>query len=176
MRNMLDDPTYKKLKKDPTTKMERRVAEALKKLETQGHIYTKQRRYLTPQFSKPPQMYGLPKIHKEGVPLRPIVSSIGSPTYNLAKEMARILTPLVGKTETTVKDAVEFVQLIKEKPTEDDTTMISFDVVTLFTKVPIDDALQAISSLLANDDTLEERTCITADEIRSLIEICLRTT
>ena len=82
----------------------------------------------------------------------------------------------MGKTETTVKDAVEFVQLIKEKPAEDGTTMISFDVVSLFTKVPIDDALQAISSLLTNDNTLEERTCIPANEICSLIELCLRTT
>ena len=93
MKLMLEDPTYKKLKKDPTTKIERRVAEALKRLETQGHIDVKQRQYLTPQFSKPPQMYGLPKIHKESFPLRPIVSSIGSPTYKLAKKMARILTP-----------------------------------------------------------------------------------
>ena len=32
----------------------------------------------------PPRLYGLPKIHKEDVPLRPIVSAIGSPTYNLS--------------------------------------------------------------------------------------------
>ena len=88
--------------------------------ETQGHIDDRTRHYLTPQFSTPPQMYGLPKIHKEGVPLRPIVLSIGSPTYKLAKEMAKILTPLVGKTETSVKDATEFVQWIKEKPARDD--------------------------------------------------------
>ena len=42
-------------------------------------------------------MYGLPKIHKKETPLRPIVSSIGSVSYQTSKELARILSPLVGR-------------------------------------------------------------------------------
>ena len=45
----------------------------------------------------PPKFYGLPKIHKPDKPLRPIVSSCGSVTYGVAKELAKILKPLVGK-------------------------------------------------------------------------------
>ena len=85
---------------------------------------------LTPQFSTPPQIYGLPKIHKAGTPLRPIVSSIGSPTYKLAKELARILAPLMGKTDTFVKNSVEFAEDIRKTPVEEETTMVSFDVVS----------------------------------------------
>ena len=33
-----------------------------------------------------PKFYGLTKIHKAGVPLRPIVSSRGSVSYNIAKK------------------------------------------------------------------------------------------
>jgi hypothetical protein len=40
---------------------------------------------LHPAGSRPPRLYGLPKIHKERVPLRPIVSNIGTPTYQLSK-------------------------------------------------------------------------------------------
>ena len=40
-----------------------------------------------------PKFYGLPKIHKEGIPLRPIVSSIGAASYETAKELAKILNP-----------------------------------------------------------------------------------
>ena len=51
-----------------------------------------------------PAFYGLPKIHKpDPVPVRPIVSSIGSVTYNIAKYVAEILDPLVGKTKHHVK-------------------------------------------------------------------------
>ena len=36
-------------------------------------------------------MYGLPKIHKPGNPLRPIVSSTGSVSYSLSKYLATLL-------------------------------------------------------------------------------------
>ena len=41
----------------------------------------------------PPRFYGLPKVHKNGCPLRPIVSFISTPTYNLFKHVAKILRP-----------------------------------------------------------------------------------
>ena len=43
-----------------------------------------------------PKFYGLPKVHKENSPLRPIVSSIDSVTYNVTKHLAYIIGPLVG--------------------------------------------------------------------------------
>ena len=44
--------------------------------------------------------YGLPKIHRAGVPLRPIVSTIASPTYHIAKHMSKLLEAHTGKTES----------------------------------------------------------------------------
>ena len=60
---------------------------------------------LSPNNSVIPKIYGLPKIHKEGVPLRPIVCTIGSPSYNLAKELSRILSPISGQTDTYIKNS-----------------------------------------------------------------------
>ena len=51
--------------------------------------------------------------------------------------------------------------------------MISFDVTSLFTKVPIEEALQAISTRLTQDDT---RTAIPIPDICALTELCLRST
>ena len=48
--------------------------------------------------------------------------------------------------------------------------MVSFDVVSLFTKVPLDDALQSISTLLFNDEKLEEQT-ISANAICQLTKL-----
>ena len=61
-------------------------------------------------YNATPQLYGLPKIHKPEVPLRPIVSSIDSPTYNLAKFLTRIISPLADKTSTFVQDSGDFVE------------------------------------------------------------------
>ena len=58
-----------------------------------------------------PSFYGLPKIHKPGIPLRPVPSFVNSPTYAISGYLARILSPVVG----TVKNSCEFADFIKEK-------------------------------------------------------------
>jgi hypothetical protein len=54
-------------------------------------------------------LYGLPKVHKPDIPLRPIVSSIGSPCYALVGFLCKILCPLAGKSESFVKNLSHFV-------------------------------------------------------------------
>ena len=170
------DPTYRKLKKDPTTKLEKKITDALKVLERKGDITTNQRKYLAPQYSSPPQLYGTPKIHKEGIPLRPIVSSIDSPTYRLAKHLAKILAPLSGNTESSIQNSADFVNRLKDIDMRQGDKMVSFDVVNLFTRVPLDDSLQIISHRLIHDETLDTCSTIPAHEICSLIELCMRCT
>ena len=173
---MLRDGAYKTLPRDPTSKVEAKIVKTLKQLEARGYISDKERRYLSPQCSPPPQIYGLPKIHKEGIPLRPIVSAIGSPCYRLAKMLARILSPLAGKTSSFIRNSTDFVKRIKETPVTKNDRMISFDVVSLFTNVPVAGALDTISALLENDDSFEDHTTIPAADICNLAELCLRST
>ena len=112
-----------------------------------------------PQAVSHPGFYGLPKIHKPDTPLRPIVSSCGSVTYGVAKELAKILKPLVGKSPhhiTSTQDFVEQARNIKLEPGE---CLSSYDVSALFTSVPIDPALNIIKDLLDKDTTLKERNC-----------------
>ena len=44
-----------------------------------------------------PLLYGLPKIHKPGISLRPIVSFVSSPMYVLSKHLAQALSPLMAR-------------------------------------------------------------------------------
>jgi hypothetical protein len=78
---LLEDQVYKMLKKDPAESVERKTVFLLKKSSFSEEVC----KQLRPQGSRPPRLYGLPKIHKQGVPLRPIVSTTGAPTYRLAK-------------------------------------------------------------------------------------------
>jgi hypothetical protein len=93
---------------------------------------------LTPYHSKHPHLYGLPKIHKLYISLKPIVSSICSPCYALAGFLHRILSPLAGNSESFVKNSAYFVHLLKAVSPQSEGTFVSFDVVSLFTNVPIE--------------------------------------
>ena len=84
-----------------------------------------------------PLLYGLPKIHKPDVPLRPIVSFVQSPTYQLSKHLTHILSPLIGNTESNVLNSVEFATFIHTRTVHDDEVLVSFDVGSLFTNVPV---------------------------------------
>ncbi len=92
---------------------------------------------LYPSGESPPVLYGTPKIHKEGAPLRPIIRSIGSVTYQIAKYTAHIIGPLAGKTQHHIKNSQDFVKKIKNIVLSPDETVVSYDVCSLFTCIPV---------------------------------------
>ena len=73
------------------------------------------------------------------MPLRPTVSSINSPSYNLAKHPSDILAPLSGKGTSYIKNSQHFVKRARETTIQPGDVLVSFDVVSLFTNAPIDD-------------------------------------
>ena len=83
--------------------------------------------------SKPGILYGLPKIHKEDNPLRPIVSSIGTFNYNLAKFLVPIISPLTFN-EHTIDNSTKFVNELIASNLPHNFTMASFDVESLFNR------------------------------------------
>ena len=54
-------------------------------------------KFFWPVYKSETQCKILPKVHKDGIPMWPIVSCIGSLTYRLAKDLVRILTPVSGQ-------------------------------------------------------------------------------
>ncbi|KAG8240395.1 hypothetical protein J437_LFUL002538 [Ladona fulva] len=81
---------------------------------TKTTIPTEAQKGLLPWAAVPPRLYGLPKIHKPGVLLRPIISAIDTPTYHLYKFLSKILTPHVGKCLRNMKNSKEFVQMLQQ--------------------------------------------------------------
>jgi len=134
---------YKILDKYPSTKILKEVTKKIKY--SSLDIITKKR--ITPTSSITPRIYGAPKVHKEGNPLRPIVNTIGSPTYLLAQYLARKLSLLVGNTSSYIKDSESFVQWTKDLKMKDEDLMVSFDVVSLYTMIPLDEAIDVMESI-----------------------------
>ena len=78
---LLQQPNYKILKTDPTNKYKNKLIALLKSIKAEGGIDDNTYRRLYPTGAVPSKYYGLPKVHKSGMPLRPIISSIGSVTH-----------------------------------------------------------------------------------------------
>lgn len=82
-----------------------------------------------------PQIYFLPKIHKNKLPPpgRPICSSNEGPTEKISAFLDFFLNPLVRKTDSFIKDTGEFVNLIKDiSQVEPDSIIGSLDVSSLY--------------------------------------------
>ena len=71
----------------PTNKLKTKLINLLKKIKAEGGITDQLYQKMYPTGAVAPIFYGLPKIHKRGIPLRPIVSSRGSTNYEVAKEL-----------------------------------------------------------------------------------------
>ena len=95
------------------------------------------RTYLT--GSEPGKFYGTAKKHKipvngtiNDLPLRPIISSIGTASYQLAKYLAKLLSRL-STSDYTVANNTEFINHVKRMNIPKDHSFISFDVKLLLT-------------------------------------------
>ena len=117
-----------------------------------------------------PYLYGLVKTHKQGNPIRPIISCVGSASYKLSKWLVKELTPLVGNiSSSSVKNNVDFVEKLSRLDINFPFQMVSFDVTSLFTKVPVDDLLRFLSEELINYNL-----SLPGDLIIELIKLCIK--
>ena len=125
----------------------------------------------SPKLPTMPYLYGLPKIHKPNIPMRPIVASLRSPSHNLAKWLTKILSPCVGVvSEAHLKHSTDFLDSLGNvnEPFDD---MVSFDVVSLFTNIPLEKVLDFITT--KGEEGLNSFQ-IPVGKICELIKLCVR--
>lgn len=92
---------------------------------------------IRPSASIRPRLYGLPKIHKDGVPLRPILSTRRSSQDKVAKWLAIVLQPVLQRfCSFCIKYSFSFIDCI-HNCSSSGKFMCSFDVCSLFTCVPL---------------------------------------
>ena len=102
-----------------------------------------------------PKIYGLPKVHKVNLPLRPIIAFVESPTYNLSKLLINVLSPLLKQTYS-IKNSAQFVNIVNDLRCNNLHCFVSFDVVSLFISIPTIDVLNLIFRLLAIKNLLQK--------------------
>ena len=110
---------------------------------------------LIPVGSQPGKIYGMAKVHKEGVPLRPVVSMIKTSEYCLAKYLDTFIQPNIP-ISYSVNSTTQFLDSLKTYVFSAQSKIISFDVVSLFTNVPLEETINIICKKVYGPQSLKK--------------------
>ena len=169
---LLEDKTkFECIEDDITIERERKLIEYLIKLKKKGCIDKKTYDEIRPSGSKAGVLYGLPKVHKENAPIRPIISSIGTYNYNLASFLDKLIKPTLSISKYILKDSFDFVNKVSKFDCKD-LFIVSFDVESLFTNIPINETIElAIDMCFGVEKTFYN---FSKDQFKKLLEICTK--
>ena len=175
MRNVLNY-SIRKLNHGPTKTTEKRVQNALCKIKSKLSISEYKRIY--PIGLSPGKLYGTAKIHKlsdrdsiEKLPTRPIISNLNTAADHLAKNLAKLLSPL-STSEYTVSSSKELMTIIKNVQVPSSYHMVSFDVKSIFTNAPLEYSIGLVLARIYNKGELV--TNITRSEMKDMLLLCTK--
>ena len=168
-RQLYDTKYYQQQPSDLTNKIQERVKKYTTSLHKENLIDVETLKYLTSNPNpKAGRFYILPKIHKQGNPGRPIISSSGHPSEKISEFVDYHLKPLVQILPSHIKDTTHFLlQLHQLGPLPDNALLVTLDVSSLYTNIPhnkgIDDSRHFLSTR-QNKSLPTERICDPASE------------
>ena len=137
-------------------KSEKKIIDLMKRLENEGIISEKEYELIYPRGSRPGILYGSSKVHKPVInncpKFSPILSTIGTPTYKLAKALVPILSPL-----TSNDVLVENTSLFADEVSSfcPDHFMASLDVKSFFIDLSLNEVIDiCIEDLFCDTNTI----------------------
>ena len=96
----------------------------------------------------------LPKLHKKGVPGRPICSPVNHPTSRISKLVDEHIKEYVPKRKSYIRDTQDFIKNIKSLgPIPEGAILCTLDVSSLYTNIPNNEGIVAVAAKLRQDPT-----------------------
>lgn len=171
-----DDNNYEKLQNNPTAKVEagtKRIFKAVTKDKLPSTLAAE----LVPSHSRTPVMYGLPKDHKENVPLRPIISACGGPTEKTSWLLERILNQLLQFVPAHLRNTDDYLKRLAEKYPDqqlpENAIIFSIDVVNLYGSIPLDEGVTAVVDFVKEHQAEIDMCGLTPEDLAKLLTHCL---
>ena len=107
---------------------------------------------------KPGRFYLLPKFHKENNPGRPIVSANGHPTEKISEFINFHLRPFAKNLPSHIKDTTDYLKEMENLTIQENITLVTMDVTSLYTNIPHDDGIAACRTIWEQRTNQEPRT------------------
>lgn len=170
MQILLSSSDYQRIDQDMTGKCQRKNNLLVAQLRRAGHITVPEKIRLTTYTATAPRIFGQYKYHKDGNPVRPIVSTINSPAYELSRFLATILKEAFSRPKFNIRNSAEFLGKLKHTPISNDNILVSFDVVNCFSNISVELALRIIERDFVHIATVCE---IPRAKFMELLRFCL---
>ena len=162
-----DTTKFKEIKKDPTNSLKTKANKLISTVNaTQSDIKLNK---IKGEY-KPGYIYGTVKVHKENNPLRPIISQVTSPIYQLSKTLNEIITPYIPS-KYSLKSTYDFIDILQSNNFIGN--IASLDVESLFTNVPLDNTINIIIDVAYNHPTIRAPK-IPQNLLKNLLELCTK--
>ena len=116
-------------------------------------------------------IYANPKTHKNQTnpPYRPIISQIGTPTYEIAKNINRIIAPYLDK-QYMVESSYDLINILKTINTN--YKLASIDVENLFTNVPVHQTTDIIINRVFHHPSMPPPKNLSPNILKDLLITC----
>ena len=168
-----DSSTYKPTEGDQTQIIHKKVKTLADNLLKNGYIGKHLHKYLVPTLPKAGYIQGNPKLHKEGAPLRAIISGRGHATQGIAEIAESELSAHVEGQPSYVRDTTDFINKVRDlklpSSTELKPILFCMDVRKLYPSVPRSEGLAACKEAL--DSRVDP--AIPTNEVLKMIELVL---
>lgn len=119
--------------------------------------------YLCPEKLRTAKFYGLPKVHKTPLTIRPIIDNVNSVSYFTSKYLHAKLWKLLPKLNSICKSCSEVILDLSDadKSFAPDSAILCADIKQLYPSIPLDFGLKAVHyvinsfpSIFSNDEIL----------------------
>jgi hypothetical protein len=112
----------------------------------------------------------MPKTHKPGNKVRPVVPSVNTPTSKICSFLVRKFREFKKPISRSIKNSVELINKLKEEEIKEDEIMISFDIEALFPSIPMNEATVLLSEWICDQDIPDGEVML----ISGLVDIALK--
>ena len=151
-RQLSNTSFYRKASTDLTEEHNEKVNTNIEFLRRNGEITKSLESKLVTNNVKTPELYLLPKIHKNisPPPGRPVVSANKCPTEKISAFVDIFLRPHLPKIKSYLKDTTHLLQTLKELPLlKANAILCTLDVSSLYTNIPNKEGLKAVADFLS---------------------------